>query len=558
MLNRRTLTSISLNRNHFCGPKISGLLSKQVSLRILFFTTDLPPLVGLPSSGTAVRAQGFIDGFTALGHEVIVSPPKTAVENARRSGCKNAELDKLSKFAFCHLTQTSLVSTIRPDLILCGHWPAVLFTTKPTVPLFLDLAGPHLLERHFQRTEDHSAALIAKLNAIAMADQFIVSGPTQRLYFLSFMMRANVDHPEDRIIEIPMLFGDVPAARAKNSDDSNYPRIIFGGVFLPWQDPSFALRKTVEVLEQRERGRLTLVGGPHPNYDIDSGVYRQLFDELSSSSRVDAHPMLELSRFDALLQSSDVALDLMRWNLERELAITIRTTSYLRAGIPVIYNDYADLGRSIVRYNAGWSVGDDELEDLVHFIIDNPEDLKTRSRNATRLATELYDARQHCANLLTHIDRRSAFREEIDITLDFPQRNDLPVTPPYPVRQRFVSRINGLAEIRIRLDLAEQVSGAPLIVSLIDEESGRKIATQEVTINSATTKDWMRFTFDPIPNSSGRMFSLVLEQSSADSPLTPSIYPWIVDDSPYPLLELTVMGETLRDRSLCLQSVSLG
>lgn len=527
-------------------------------MRILFFTTDLPPLIGLPSSGTALRAQGFVDGFTALGHEVVVSPPKTAVENARNSGYKHPELERLSEFAFSHLNQTSLVSTIRPDLILCGHWPAVLFTTKPTVPLFLDLAGPHLLERHFQRAGEHSAALIAKLNAIAMADQFIVSGPAQRLYFLSFMMRAKVDHPEDRITEIPMLFGDVPAPRTRIADISDYPRIIFGGVFLPWQDPSFALRKTVEVLEQRGRGRLILVGGPHPNYDIDSGVYRRLFDDLSRSSRVEAHPMLELTSFNALLQSSDLAIDLMRWNLERELAVTIRTTSYLRAGLPVIYNNFADLGRSIVQYGAGWSIGNDELENLIHFIIDNPEDLKVRSRNATHLATELCNAHHHCANLLTRIDKRSGFREEIDITLDFPQRNDLPVTPTYPIRQRFVSRLNGLAEIRLRLDLAEQVAGAPLNVSLIDEESGKTVATHDLIIDRTVTQDWMRFSFDPIYNSSGRKFSLMLEQRGLDSSLTPTIYPWIVDDSPYPLLELTVMGETLRDRSLCLQSISLG
>ena len=50
-------------------------------MKILIFTTDLPPLKGYPTSGTALRTYNLGLGLRELGHEVIISPPKSALSS---------------------------------------------------------------------------------------------------------------------------------------------------------------------------------------------------------------------------------------------------------------------------------------------------------------------------------------------------------------------------------------------------------------------------------------------------------------------------------------------
>jgi hypothetical protein len=81
----------------------------------------------------------------------------------------------------------------------------------------------------------------------------------------------------------------------------------------------------------------------------------------------------------------------MSWNLERELAFTTRTVEYLWAGLPVIYNNYAELSEYIERYKAGWCVDPDnpeEIREVIKQILDNPEQLVEYSMNAQKLVRE--------------------------------------------------------------------------------------------------------------------------------------------------------------------------
>ena len=48
-------------------------------MKFLIFTTDCPPIDNLPTSGTALRTFGIAQGLIANGHEIVLSPPKTAM-----------------------------------------------------------------------------------------------------------------------------------------------------------------------------------------------------------------------------------------------------------------------------------------------------------------------------------------------------------------------------------------------------------------------------------------------------------------------------------------------
>jgi hypothetical protein len=88
---------------------------------------------------------------------------------------------------------------------------------------------------------------------------------------------------------------------------------------------------------------------------------------------------------------SHIAIDLMQRNAERELAFTTRTVEYLWCGLPVIYNDYAELSEYIAQYQAGWCLDPADpnaLRAVIEHIFDNPDDVAERGRNAQRLVRE--------------------------------------------------------------------------------------------------------------------------------------------------------------------------
>ncbi len=536
-------------------------------MRFLVFTTDLIPLPGVPTSGTALRTFGIISGLRSHGHEVVVSVPRSAVHGFRKRQTLDALTPdarilflQLEQLAFDSFNQSRIIEQTSPDVIICGHWPAMILETKPIQPLIVDLAGPHLLERHYQGSPHQDAAVLAKLAILATADFFIVSGPTQGAYFHSFMDRVGVENPLARMIRITMpLSPEVPAPRTTVSPE--FPRFIFGGVFLPWQDPSKGLRQLAQTLERERHGQLLLIGGKHPNYAVKSGLYDQLFSELEHSERVTLKPLAPFDKFLAELGQADIALDLMSWNLERELAVTIRSTTYLWSGLPVIYNDFADLSELIKKYNAGWCINPDNTDELVPVLEDiwrHPEIVLEKAQGAHQLAVEEFSWDKAVLPLLQMLDERHHFPRTLgDIIIDAPDIADFPVTSKTSVSQRFISRLDGLNEVSVRLATHGRKPIAPITLTLerLDETS-RQVATHQWSDAADRNNDWLTLKFPPESGSAGVPFALTI--SSAAQSETESASPWVVKWSPYPMREFTYSGDRIAEHCLCLRTRCVG
>lgn len=531
-------------------------------MKFLVFTTDVIPLKGLPTSGTALRTYGFIQGLREAGHTVEISVPRLALDGLKKNvetsslpASSREELKLLEANCFDPYTQADVLRRMAPDAILCGHWPALCFRVKPEQPIILDLAGPHLLERHYQGMGEHKAATLGKLGNIATADYYIVSGAAQRRYFLSFILRAGVERAEERIITIPMpLDPKLPSRRAVSKGD---PRFIFAGVFLPWQDPAWGLEQVGSELSRRNRGKLILIGGKHPNYPISSPRHEQLCTELEQSPRVERHGMLAYDAFVDKLLDADVALDLMAWNLERELAITIRTTTYLWSGVPVIYNNYSDLSKLIAQYNAGWCVapGDEAaLQKVFQEIFDRPELVVEKSFGAQQLARECFSWKSAAEKILTLVGSdASTQRRELDIIVDFPENADLPLTAGKTVEQEFVARVPGLSRVEWKVATHNRTLRSPVRGELYQlSPQKRKVAEVQVNPEALHNNEWVALECAPISGSSGERFLLRLESSSET--VDGAISPWATKVSPYPLQVLRYGGRELRHASLCLRT----
>jgi glycosyltransferase involved in cell wall biosynthesis len=243
------------------------------------------------------------------------------------------------------------------------------------------------LERYYQNYGQFNLNVRDKLNAFRKADFFTCAGQKQRLYFLPWLMQAGFDVACDRYASIPVSLSPQLPSHESTGDLS----FVYGGVFLPWQDPSLALSVLVKVLEQREQGQLLLFGGKHPLYPVDTGIFESLKSRLQISSRVSYRTMLARDELIKIYTHAHVAMDLMARNPERELAFTTRTVEYLWCGLPVIYNNYAELSTWIREYNAGWILDPmdaNTIQHTIHSIVDRPEKTSERGRNAQQLVYE--------------------------------------------------------------------------------------------------------------------------------------------------------------------------
>ena len=485
----------------------------------------------------------------SLGHEVVYSVPKTALSKLKANDSSLlAEIKELEKLSFDGENQAKVLAEVDPDVIICGHWPAVQLKFKPSQILIIDLAGPHILERHYQNSPAQQDAILAKCSVLNAADGIIVSGKKQAKYFESYLARAKRLDLIDKSAQIFMpLPPENSLSKIKNED---YPKFIFGGVFLPWQDPSHALKTTLEYLESNDVGKLLLVGGKHPHYEVDVGLYDKLFESLKSSKKVESYPMLPYEEFIKKIAISDVALDLMSWNLERELAVTIRSSTYLWSGTPVIYNDYSDLSELIKKYNAGWTVPPDNTEALnsvLSEITSLPELVKEKSKNALLLAKENFSWTESGKALVELVSKiESSPREALNITTHMADSAIKGPSQNKSLKQKFLTR--GVSPTRVSVRLTTK--GKKLTsIARIKLLGGSNEQVYEINPGISIDDEWYSLEI-PLTVGTKDKLEICLESEAEE----PEIFPWLMHATPYPFEELRFGDEVIKHSCFCMKT----
>ncbi len=354
--------------------------------RVLIVSSDILPYPGMPTVGSGLRAWGIGQGLRAKGHDVVFAMPQAALKGREQIASEEAK-----RYAWEPETLHQIVNQAQADIVVVCNWPVLdnMQVDDLDIPIVLDQHGPHYLEREYNKFGQADDNANRKINALRKADFFTCAGHKQLAYFQDWLERAGWSSRErqERAAAIPVsLCPDLPERNP--SDELSF---VYGGVFLPWQDPSRALLALVHALDARKQGKLYFYGGKHPVYDVDSGIFDKLLTQLQTSPQVVAPGMVT---HDALIErytSAHVAVDTMARNPERELAFTTRTVEYLWCGLPVIYHDYAELSDYIRDYEAGWVIDpedDSALQAVLTQIFTDPAEVARRSQNAQRLVRE--------------------------------------------------------------------------------------------------------------------------------------------------------------------------
>jgi GT2 family glycosyltransferase/glycosyltransferase involved in cell wall biosynthesis len=354
--------------------------------RILLFSSDILPFPGLPTVGSGLRCWGLSQGLKNRGHEVILSMPRAALK-----GREHLVAPEVADLTWEWHNMHEIANRVEPDVVVVCNWPLLdlLDAEKVEVPIILDQHGPHLIERELQGFGKMEGNVRCKLNALRKADYFTCAGNRQYKYFQSWLEHAGWTEQErrDRSAAIPVSMPpELPERRPREE-----LTFVYGGVFLPWQDPSVGLSTLVEEMERRNQGHLRFFGGPHLVYPIDPGIFGDLVAQLRKSPRVTVSNLITHDELLEEYRQAHVAMDLMKRNPERELAFTTRTVEYLWCGLPVIYNDYSELSDYIREYDAGWTVDPEDHEairSVIAEVYDCPDRVVERGRNAQQLVRE--------------------------------------------------------------------------------------------------------------------------------------------------------------------------
>jgi glycosyltransferase involved in cell wall biosynthesis len=352
-------------------------------MRILVITTEPVPLPGCMSTGAGIRAWGLVQGLRSCGFDAEIAMAADGVSQwspEKRSGTKDwiFERERLDEH----------VRARKADLLVMQHWGLMDRLGDHDIPLAIDLAGPHLLERRFWASPNPLRDMDQKLKALSRADFLTCSGRNQRHYFLAYALMAGFDATAPDLLPV-IPFSVSPELPEETEHDPE--TWVYAGMLLPWQNPKAGIEAALEVFQARGRGELHFIGAQHPAGDVSRGRFDKILERLNTSRQA---MVLKPRPYDDLcdyLRRRGAALDLMEWNNERELAFPSRSVVYLACGLPVLHGRQSEMGELILRYDAGWLMNPHDpegLRALFESLLDRPEELERRRENARRLVRE--------------------------------------------------------------------------------------------------------------------------------------------------------------------------
>jgi glycosyltransferase involved in cell wall biosynthesis len=524
--------------------------------KILVVSNDLIPEEGLPTSGGGLRAWGICCGLRSCGFDVVCSIPESTYLSVHYW---DQVPRVLKRRAWNWSNQPNVIEAAKPDIVIFSSNPGhIVLPEKLKVPTVLDVHGPFMLEHHFLRRKSDPSDWDACSQRLAMGDFFIAAGHKQKRFLWSWLYAAGVDVTQCELAVIPVsLSPDLPEIRRPIPAE---PTFVFGGGFFPWTDPSRALMTLVAKLEEQRKGHLWVYTDNHKLATCEDR-FQEVSRRLLNSDRVSFPGLRPRDEMLQTYAAADVAVDLMNWNVERELAVTTRTVEYLWCGLPVIYNNYAELATFIKQYNAGWCVDPEDsgaIETVLDFIMSHPEVLPEYGHNAQRLVREHFTwdktispLARYCANPTR---RAAPGRSEAQIDIDLGSNEFLTprIQGDWTLSQVFLARYPGLARVDLLLATYGGVQNGEVTFRLVHPRSGLVVRVLTVEARNLLDNRWFRIDLEPmIGNSAGELFELQITSSSNN--VDQAISLWATSYDRFPMAGLQ-WGPLPQQGSLCLRT----
>lgn len=384
---------------------------------ILVFSSDILPLPGLPTSGGGLRSWQIIQGLKANGVPVSFSMP--GEDRFLEREYRDRIPEEVRRTSWRYETQDEIVEHFKPSAIVFANPDLNCLKKDHGLPILSDMHGPRLIEFELLSNDDSPLTrgrnIKRKLSNYMRSDFFTCAGRLQRYYFLSFFLMAGYKLDEIKIEFMPVSLAPELPVPDKDLDER---RFIYSGGFYPWQNPMDSLYAMSEVLAAEKKACLHIFGGSHNVNQDDTLNFAKLRSTLEQNSFVKFRGYLSRDAVIEEYRKGYVAFEVMARNFEREMAFTTRTIEFMWAGLPVIYNNYADLSGYILEYQAGWCVDPADpvsIKNAIREAIHEPEMVVAYGKNAQKLVRECFTWDKTIKPVLDFLENPTFRRREPDM-----------------------------------------------------------------------------------------------------------------------------------------------
>lgn len=542
-------------------------------MKVVLFSNDVMPFGNLPTSGGGLRCWQIYQGLKCHGIDVVASMPGfTYLINKHKSDVPQEQRELLWFWD----TQEKILNEQKPDAVIyASNWDHYALSKKPDVPLIIDLHGSRLIETTMW---GHPIDKNRKLEILSLADCLLTAGTWQRNYFYGWLTQAGRVPKEEHFIKyIPISLSPDKFKRddIKVTSDQ-FPHFVSGGGWFPWQNQSKAIFSICKEVSKREKGQVDIFGTPHDNAQTPTKeeveirkVYEAIKDLSSQTKRIKVNGYVGREDLLKIYSKASVAVEAMSYNLERELAFTTRTIEYLWCGLPVIYNNYNEVGKNISEYDAGWTINpesQDDINQVIDEIYSDPQIVQRKSINARKLVEDRFSWDKTILPLVEFIKKPQILKKSFPATGHIctlpsylnPKGIRIKAILPQKFSQVFTLPAEDISSIEVNLNLSEATQ-EKLTIKLF-KLNGKKICNTTLDLSLFEIGDNLVKinlpTFSQIKG--GERLRLDFELSSSNLNNNISIYGLSQAKFPIEILDFQLFSKTELDtNAIEMQCISM-
>lgn len=440
-------------------------------MKIIIFTHGVFLDAMRVAAGNSVRAYYLAKGLVHHGHTVVHLFPRALEKySSDRAVQPEPGIRVVSYSGRDELAQC--IAQEKADLLLVGYWELLEeLPDQLEVPLMLDVVAPRVLEAMFQSERDVGAEVQRTLQLYRKVDRFLVGTERQRHFLLPWLIMAGFDCRYAVPIDVVPISTVPGSPQVAKPADAPW-RFVSGGVSWPWRRTEVWFDAVVHTLQAmpQKNGKFVLFAGKYV-YSEGNGV-----PVASGAAPDDAGNVVQLhgllgygamQRY--LVEACDIGIELADRNVEREYSQSFRAMEFLRAGLPLICNDYLEIAALVMEYDAGWVVrSPDEIPALLRNIMDDRAGVERKSHNAIRLVQEHFHYTQTVRPVAAFASHAAKLQKAQPLLA--------PSTPPDVVAQQPASLVRralgyvkrkGLAALRHTALALRPPAGAQMEIAMV-------------------------------------------------------------------------------------------
>jgi hypothetical protein len=327
------------------------------------FAIDWVPAATDIASGGGLRSLQTIEALRLAGHDVTFSVPADC-RHIRRIGSDSKSLRDVEVHS--PYNQLDIIKKTRPEIVV---WQTPLircipFTGYGDTVQVCDLIGlPHIEASLGARgLETPIRERLSRLTA--PADLVLTGSDEQNGYWLAELSR---DRDPPRTAVVPYA---LPRSllRTRTTGRSPLVRLHVTGMIYPWSTSIGLLERIADWVAKRNDITLSLVVGTDPGGATDRTVIQRL-QALAKRPNVEMPGEITFARAMADYRAGSVSLDIYEPNMERRMAVPIRTVNALTHGVPVLSTIDGTMMRRLAAEGGG-IIAPDTADDPIENALD--------------------------------------------------------------------------------------------------------------------------------------------------------------------------------------------